>query len=144
MTSTVMYWKTYDRLSANSESLFRSYQYSRCRRYQRYRADCRENAHNILECDEDLAIKKNGRIHVGARGQQADAEASRVNYDSSREEAETKKVQEERRRATMEQDLAVQTENQREIEVAEQNRQRAVAIEEEKVTCPRSGSGVRA
>ena len=52
----------------------------------------------------------------------------------------TLKVQEEERRKAestriqVEQDLQVQTENQkREVEVADQNRQRAVAIEEEKV-----------
>ncbi|NIB39103.1 hypothetical protein HBA55_05875 [Pseudomaricurvus alkylphenolicus] len=103
---------------------------------------------NILERDEELAIKKKNVETVEAmlelERQQADAEAKQereVATIRAREEAETKKVQEEERRKAegatiqVEQDLAVQTENQkREIEVAEQNRQRAVAIEEEKVT----------
>lgn len=103
---------------------------------------------NILERDEELAIKKKNVETVEAmlelERQQADAEAQQQREICSiqaREEAETKKVQEEERlkaeSATIEADqaLAVQTENQkREIEVAEQNRQRAVAIEEEKVT----------
>ncbi|GAA6153635.1 hypothetical protein [Pseudoteredinibacter isoporae] len=103
---------------------------------------------NILERDEELAIKKKNVETVEAmlelERQQADAEAKQqreVATIQAREEAETKKVQEEERRKAeattiqVEQDLAVQTENQkREIEVAEQNRQRAVAIEEEKVT----------
>ncbi len=103
---------------------------------------------NILERDEELAIKKKDVETVEAmlelKRQQADAEAKQereILTIRAREEAETKKVQEEERRKAeattieVEQDLAVQTENQkREIEVAEQNRQRAVAIEEEKVT----------
>lgn len=103
---------------------------------------------NILERDEELAIKKKNVETVEAmlelQRQQADAEAKQereVATLRAREEAETKKVQEEERKKaeattiSVEQDLAVQTENQkREIEVAEQNRQRAVAIEEEKVT----------
>ncbi len=103
---------------------------------------------NILERDEELAIKKKDVETIEAmlelQRQQADAEAKQqreVLTIRAREEAETKKVQEEERRKAdstsiqVEQDLAVQMENQkREVEVAEQNRQRAVAIEEEKVT----------
>jgi uncharacterized membrane protein YqiK len=103
---------------------------------------------NILERDEELAIKKKNVETVEAmlelERQQSDAEAKQereIATIRAREEAETKKVQEEERRKAeattiqVEQDLQVQTENQkREIEVAEQNRQRAVAIEEEKVT----------
>lgn len=103
---------------------------------------------NILERDEELAIKKKNVETVEAmlelEKQQADAEARQqreISTIQAREEAETLKVQEEERRKAemtsiqVNQDLAVQTENQkREVEVAEQNRQRAVAIEEEKVT----------
>lgn len=103
---------------------------------------------NILERDEELAIKKKNVETVEAmlelERQQSDAEAKQereIATIRAREEAETKKVQEEERRKAeattiqVEQDLQVQTENQkREIEVAEQNRQRAVAIEIEKVT----------
>lgn len=103
---------------------------------------------NILERDEELAIKKKDVETVEAmlelKRQQADAEAKQereVATIRAREEAEIIKVKEEERlkaEATtiqVNQDLAVQSENQqREIEVAEQNRQRAVAIEEEKVT----------
>ncbi len=102
---------------------------------------------NILERDEELAIKKKNVETVEAmlelERQQADAEARQereVATIRAREEAETKKVQEEERlkmdAATIQvdQELAVQTENQkREVEVAEQNRQRAVVIEVEKV-----------
>ena len=102
---------------------------------------------NILEQDEALAIKKKNVETVEAmlelERQQADAEEKQkreIATISAREQAETKKVQEEERKKAeattiqVEQDLQVQTENQkREIEVAEQNRQRAVAIEEEKV-----------
>ncbi len=103
---------------------------------------------NILERDEELAIKKKNVETIEAmlelERQQADAEAKQereVATIRAREEAETKKVQEEERKKSeaatiqVEQDLAVQTENQkREVEVAEQNRQRAVVIEVEKVT----------
>lgn len=103
---------------------------------------------NILERDEELAIKKKNVETVEAmlelERQQADAEAKQereIATIRAREEAETMKVQEEERKKAeataiqVAQELAVQTENQkREIEVAEQNRQRAVAIEEEKVT----------
>ena len=103
---------------------------------------------NELERDEELAIKKKNVTTIEAmlelERQQADAEARQqreILSIQAREEAETRKVQEEERRKAetthiqVEQDLLVQTENQkREVEVAEQNRQRAVAIEEEKVT----------
>lgn len=103
---------------------------------------------NILERDEELAIKKKNVETVEAmlelERQQADAEAKQereVLSIQAREEAETKRVQEEERKKAesasinVEQALAVQRENQqREVEVAEQNRMRAVAIEEEKVT----------
>ncbi len=103
---------------------------------------------NVLERDEELAIKKKNVETVEAmlelERQQSDAEAKQqreIATIQAREEAETKKVQEEERRRAestaiqVEQDLAVQKENQqREVEVAEQNRQRAVVIEVEKVT----------
>ncbi|MCF6204678.1 MAG: hypothetical protein L3J59_13585 [Methylococcaceae bacterium] len=103
---------------------------------------------NVLERDEELAIKKKDVETVEAmlelKRQQADAEAKQereVLTIRAREEAETMKIQEEERKKSesttirVDQDLAVQTENQkREVEVAEQNRQRAVAIEVEKVT----------
>ncbi len=103
---------------------------------------------NILERDEELAIKKKNVETIEAmlelEKQQKDAEARQEREVASiqaREQAETIKVQEEERKksesATIatDQDLAVQKENQqREIEVAEQNRQRAVVIEVEKVT----------
>lgn len=102
---------------------------------------------NILERDEELAIKKKNVETVESmlelERQQADAEARQqreVATIQAREEAETKKIQEEERQKaeaatiTAEEKIAVQTENQkREIEVAEQNRQRAVVIEIEKV-----------
>lgn len=102
---------------------------------------------NILERDEELAIKKKNVETVEAmlelERQQADAEAKQsreIETLKAREEAETTKVQEEERRKSegstiaANQELEIQRENQkREIEVAEQNRLRAVAIEEEKV-----------
>lgn len=102
---------------------------------------------NELERDEELAIKKKNVATIEAmlelERQQADAEARQkreILSIQAREEAETLKIQEEERRKAestriqVEQDLLVQTENQkREVEVADQNRQRAVAIEEEKV-----------
>lgn len=109
----------------------------------------KQNVHtNILERDEELAIKKKNvetvESMLALERQQADAEARQkreIATIQAREEAETAKVQEEERRKAelaqidVEKDLSVQRENQkREIEVAEQNRQRAVAIEEEKVT----------
>lgn len=108
-----------------------------------------QNIHtNILERDEELAIKKKNVETIEAMleldRQQADAEAKQereILTIRAREEAETKKVQEEQRQIaelagiSVVQELSVKTENQqREIEVAEQNRQRAVAIEIEKVT----------
>jgi len=103
---------------------------------------------NELEQNENLAIKKKNvetrEAMLELERQEADAESKQereVATIRAREEAETLKVQEEERgrseatRIQVEQDLAVQTENQkREIEVAEQNRQRAVVIEIEKVT----------
>lgn len=103
---------------------------------------------NDLEQNEALAIKKKNvetrEAMLELERQQADAEAKQereVATIRAREEAETLKVQEEERQKAEEakirvdQELAVQTENQkREIEVAEQNRQRAVVIEVEKVT----------
>ena len=103
---------------------------------------------NILERDEELAIKKKDVETIEAmlelKRQQADAEAKQereVLTIRAREEAETKKIQEEERKKAdsttiqVNQELAVQEQNQqREVEVAEQNRQRAVAIEVEKVT----------
>ncbi len=102
---------------------------------------------NILERDEELAIKQKDVETIEAmlelQRQQADAEAKQereVLSIRAREEAETKKIQEEERKKAdsttirVDQDLAVQTQNQkREVEVAEQNCQRAVAIEVEKV-----------
>ncbi len=102
---------------------------------------------NILERDEELAIKKKDVETIESmlelKRQQADAEAKQereILTIRAREEAETKKIQEEERKKAdsttiqVDQDLAVQTQNQqREVEVAEQNRQRAVAIEIEKV-----------
>ena len=103
---------------------------------------------NELERDEQLAVKKKNVETVEAmlelERQQADAEARQKREISSviaRETAETRKIEEEERKKSetavimVEQDLAVQRENQqREIEVAEQNRLRAVVIEQEKVT----------
>ncbi|SMF47338.1 Uncharacterized membrane protein YqiK, contains Band7/PHB/SPFH domain [Alteromonadaceae bacterium Bs31] len=103
---------------------------------------------NVFERDEELAIKKKNVETVEAmlelERQQSDAEARQqreILSIQAREEAETKRIQEEERKkadmATLlvDQDLKVQEENQqREIEVAEQNRQRAVVIEVEKVT----------
>jgi len=103
---------------------------------------------NILERDEELAIKKKNVETIEAmlelERQQADAEskqAREVATVRAREDAETIRVQEEERKKAesttinVDQDLAVQRENQqREVEVAEQNRQRAVVIEVEKVT----------
>ncbi|MBQ0730230.1 MAG: hypothetical protein KBT75_06000, partial [Oleispira antarctica] len=103
---------------------------------------------NELSQNENLAIKKKNvetrEAMLELERQEADAEAKQereVATIRAREEAETLKVQEEERRKSestriqVEQDLAVQTENQkREVEVAEQNRQRAVVIEVEKVT----------
>jgi len=103
---------------------------------------------NELERDEELAIKKKNvatkEAMLELERQESDATAKQqreVLSIQAREEAETKKIQEEERRKAestsiqVEQDLAVQLENQkREVDVAVQNRERAVAIEEEKVT----------
>lgn len=103
---------------------------------------------NEIERDEQLAVKKKNVETVEAmlelERQQADAEAKQNREISSvraRETAETRKIEEEERKKSetaiisVEQDLAIQRENQqREIEVAGQNRLRAVVIEEEKVT----------
>lgn len=103
---------------------------------------------NVFERDEELAIKKKNVETIEAMleldRQQADAENKQkreIATIQAREEAETKKVQEEERRRAestsiqVEQDLSVQRENQqREVEVAGQNRERAVVIEKEKVT----------
>lgn len=102
---------------------------------------------NVFERDEELAIKKKNVETIEAmlelERQQADADAKQAREIATiqaREEAETLRVQEEERRKAelttiqVDQDLAVQTENQRrEVEVAEQNRQRAVVIEKERV-----------
>ena len=103
---------------------------------------------NELERDEELAVKKKNvetrEAMLELERQQADAEAKQHREISSviaRETAETRKIEEEERKKSetavimVEQDLAIQRENQqREIEVAGQNRLRAVVIEEEKVT----------
>ena len=103
---------------------------------------------NMYERDEELAIKKKNVETVEAmlelERQQKDAEARQsreIATIQAREQAETKRVQEEERKKAelatihVDQELLVQTENQkREVEVAEQNRQRAVVIEQEKVT----------
>ncbi|MCK5903565.1 MAG: hypothetical protein KAG28_10515 [Cocleimonas sp.] len=103
---------------------------------------------NILERNEQLAItKKNVETReamLALERQEADAEARQqreVETIQAREEAETIKVQEEERlrfeqaRLTTEEKLLVLEENkQREVEVAKNNRLRAIAIEEEKVT----------
>lgn len=102
---------------------------------------------NELERDEELAITKKNvstrEAMLELERQQADAEARQqreVDTLRAREQAETVRVQEEERlkaeaaRIKTEQELQVQTENQkREIEVAAENRKRAVAIEEERV-----------
>ena len=103
---------------------------------------------NELERDEELAVKKKNvetkEAMLELERQQADAEAKQRREIASviaRELAETRKIEEEERKKSetavimVEQDLAIQRENQqREIEVAGQNRLRAVVIEEEKVT----------
>ena len=103
---------------------------------------------NNFSRDEELAIKKKNvetrEAMLELERQQSDAEAKQkreIQTIIAREEAETKKVQEEERKKSAQatiltdQELAVQTENQkREMEVAEQNRIRAVVIEQEKVT----------
>lgn len=102
---------------------------------------------NELRRNEEMQIKKKDvetqEALLELERQQADATARQGREVASvraREEAETAKVQAEERtkaelaRLQAEQSLAVQAENvQREKEVAENNRKRAVAIEEEKV-----------
>ena len=103
---------------------------------------------NELERNEELAImKKNVETReatLALERQQADAEARQereIETIRAREQAETVKVQEEERlkaeqaRIQTQQDLGIRSENHhREVEVAQQNRQRAVVIEVEKVT----------
>jgi len=102
---------------------------------------------NRLEKDETLAItKKNVETKealLALERQQADAEAVQrreIQTVIAREEAETKKVQEEERlkaenaRLETEEQLQIRDQvKQRQVEVAEQNRERAVVIEKEKV-----------
>jgi len=103
---------------------------------------------NELRRNEEMQIKKKNvetqEALLELERQQADATARQAREVASvkaREEAETAKVQaEERTRSEMarlqsEQQLAVQNENVlREKEVAENNRKRAVVIEQERVT----------
>jgi len=102
---------------------------------------------NRLEKDEELAItKKNVETReamLALERQQIDAESKQereIETVKAREQAETKKVQEEERlkadQATIETDeqLAIRDQvKMRQIEVAEQNRERAVVIEKERV-----------
>jgi len=102
---------------------------------------------NRLEKDESLAItKKNVETKesmLALERQQVDAESKQkreIETVRAREEAETKKVQEEERlkadQATIETDeqLAIRDQvKMRQIEVAEQNREKAVVIEKERV-----------
>ena len=103
---------------------------------------------NELRRNEEMQIKKKDvetqEALLELERQQADATAKQTREIASvkaREEAETAKVQaEERTRSEMarlqsEQQLAVQNENVlREKEVAENNRKRAVVVEQERVT----------
>lgn len=103
---------------------------------------------NELRRNEEMQIKKKNvetqEALLELERQQADATARQAREVASvraREEAETSKVQaEERTRSEMarlqsEQQIAVQNENVlREKEVAENNRKRAVVIEQERVT----------
>ncbi|MCF6193147.1 MAG: hypothetical protein L3J46_02305, partial [Kangiellaceae bacterium] len=102
---------------------------------------------NRLEKDEDLAItKKNVETReamLALERQQIDAESKQereVETVRAREQAETKKVQEEERlkadQATIETDEQLAIRDQvrlRQVEVAEQNREKAVVIEKERV-----------
>jgi len=102
---------------------------------------------NRLEKDEELAItKKNVETResmLALERQQIDAESKQereIETVKAREQAETKKVQEEERlkadQSTIETDeqLAIRDQvKMRQIEVAEQNRERAVVIEKERV-----------
>ncbi len=103
---------------------------------------------NELEKNEELAItKKNVETReamLALERQEADAVAKQkreVETIKAREEAETTKVQEEERlraeraRIATEEQISILEENkQREMEVAANNRMRAIGIEEEKVT----------
>lgn len=103
---------------------------------------------NELERNEQLAVKKKDvetrEAMLALERQEADAEAKQqreVETIKAREEAETTKVQEEERlraeqaRISTDEQLMVLEENkQREVEVALNNRLRAIGIEEEKVT----------
>ena len=103
---------------------------------------------NELKRDEEMRIKKKDvetrEAILELERQQADAEARQnreVTSVRAREQAEAEKVQSEERakselaRLQAEQVVLVQQENTtREKEVAENNRKRAVAIEEERVT----------
>ncbi len=102
---------------------------------------------NRLEKDETLAItKKNVETKealLALERQQVDAESKQtreIETVKAREQAETKKVQEEERLKA--EQARIETEEQldireqvklRQVEVAEQNRERAVVIEKEKV-----------
>jgi len=102
---------------------------------------------NRLEKDEELAIRKKNvetrEAMLALERQQIDAESKQereIETVRAREQAETKKVQEEERlkadQATIETDeqLAIRDQvKMRQIEVAEQNRERAVVVEKERV-----------
>ncbi len=102
---------------------------------------------NRLEKDEELAItKKNVETReamLALERQQIDAESKQereIETVRAREQAETKKVQEEERlksdQATIETDEQLSIREQvkfRQVEVAEQNREKAVVIEKERV-----------
>jgi len=78
---------------------------------------------NELERDEELAVKKKN------------VETREAMLELERQQADAEAKQKREIIIIVEQDLAIQRENQqREIEVAEQNRMRAVIIEQEKVT----------
>lgn len=102
---------------------------------------------NELERNEQLAVKKKDvetrESMLSLERQEADAEAKQkreIESIQAREEAETAKIREEERlrseqaRIETEEKLMIREENKgREVEVAHNNRQRAVVIEEEKV-----------
>ncbi len=102
---------------------------------------------NRLEKDENLAItKKNVETReamLSLERQQVDAESVQkreIETVKAREDAETKKVQEEERlkaeeaRIETDEQLAIRDQVKlRQVEVAEQNRERAVVIEKERV-----------
>lgn len=108
-----------------------------------------QNIHtNELRRNEEMRIKKKdvetAEAVLELERQKANAEANQqreIAITKAREESESARVEAEERaksetaRLLADQQIAVQTENmKRESEVAEKNRQRAVAIEEEKVT----------